>query len=252
MKLIIKKIERSAVKPSQPEKSPAFMALAVSSCIFLAIILVLAFISVKTKYFPVFAPVSVVFIDSEKQISDQHDTPAEETAVQTKQQFETTDSLDEQIITSSSPSWSYPEINNPELRNLPELSSLLPMESNKEELDYGATSFSLIEKSQPQKTIPPPPATSHPVQLARYKHTPLPPYPKSMRLARQEGVVTLLIRVDENGLPVRVSVADSSGIPELDKTSVQWVRQKWTFYPAIQGDNYVACDIKAPLRFKLQ
>lgn len=89
------------------------------------------------------------------------------------------------------------------------------------------------------------------MKLASYKDSPSPPYPSEARRAGQEGVVLLMIRIDKEGFPEKVSIAKSSGVKVLDEVSVQWVRKNWTFHPALEDRNPVASDMMAPVRFEL-
>lgn len=86
---------------------------------------------------------------------------------------------------------------------------------------------------------------------ARYKSAPLPPYPRSARSEGREGVVMLKLLIDEEGKPVEVCLAKSSGSSILDDVALDWVKNNWLFYPATDSAGPVESAMIAPLRFKL-
>lgn len=86
---------------------------------------------------------------------------------------------------------------------------------------------------------------------ARYKSAPLPPYPRAARSEGREGVVMLKLLIDEEGNPVDVCLAKSSGSSLLDDTALAWVKNNWLFYPATDETGPVESAMIAPLRFKL-
>jgi len=55
-----------------------------------------------------------------------------------------------------------------------------------------------------------------------------PPYPSASRRAGEEGTVLLAIVIDQDGRPLDISVARSSGYAALDESAVNAVR-KWRF-----------------------
>ncbi len=85
---------------------------------------------------------------------------------------------------------------------------------------------------------------------AGYLHTPLPPYPPSARRLAQEGVALARVYVGEDGRPVEVRLARSSGFAALDEAALGAVRG-WRFFPARRGAEPVASWIEVPLRFRL-
>lgn len=119
-------------------------------------------------------------------------------------------------------------------------------------------------QAKPQRTPPPataqartnpPPTESTPQGITakpRYKRNPHPPYPQAARVAQQQGVVHLLIRIDSQGNPERVSLSKSSGFKVLDDAAQTWVKSHWLFYPALSGSTPVPSTTIAPLRFTLQ
>jgi iron complex outermembrane recepter protein len=74
-------------------------------------------------------------------------------------------------------------------------------------------------------------------------------YPPQALAARQEGLVTLLVTVQEDGSVGDVQVAESAG--ELfDQAATNAVRQ-WRFTPARRGDTPIVSRIRIPFRFQL-
>jgi protein TonB len=79
-----------------------------------------------------------------------------------------------------------------------------------------------------------PPAVSNNPEVARpsdYLSAPRVTYPYEARKRRQEGSVLLLVEFNEDGLPVRVEVEQSSGIALLDSTARQHVNRTFRFKP---------------------
>lgn len=56
-------------------------------------------------------------------------------------------------------------------------------------------------------------------------------YPRQAQVQRQEGTVTLLINVGEDGVPTSVRVDNTSGSSVLDRYSIDWVRANWRWLP---------------------
>lgn len=249
-------------KPGERPKSPAGIALACSACAFLLLFGTLALIEIE--YVKVLlAPsqsVNMTVLDDEEN-SDAQDgdepseTPAEQRAVAVP--------VSPPVVAA---------VTAPANILLPPV--VCPLGPEAELIPVDPALFDLARAEYQEAdilpvTAPPAAARTHrpsgqtakppsaapsakPSRLARYKHTPLPPYPKSARQAGLEGIVILLIHVDKDGYPQRVSISQPSGIAALDDASVQWVARNWTFYPAInENDMPVECDVMAPIRFQL-
>jgi protein TonB len=77
-----------------------------------------------------------------------------------------------------------------------------------------------------------------------------PAYPETARRRGEQGRVLLRVAVSPTGLPVNVSVAESSGFPILDSAAVNAVEQ-WRFVPATRAGAPVAATAEVPLRFRL-
>ncbi|AOY01745.1 energy transducer TonB [Jeongeupia sp. USM3] len=86
---------------------------------------------------------------------------------------------------------------------------------------------------------------------ANYLANPEPPYPPQSRALGEEGVVTLRVKVGENGLPISVEVAKSSGFPRLDAVARNTIKNRWKFVPAKKGNDAVVGTVLVPIEFKL-
>ncbi|SDT92429.1 TonB family C-terminal domain-containing protein [Verrucomicrobium sp. GAS474] len=83
-----------------------------------------------------------------------------------------------------------------------------------------------------------------------YLRNPPPTYPESARRARQQGLVRLMVIVNEEGRPENIDVAGSSGYSDLDSAAVSAVRN-WRFRPAMEGGTPVKSRVSVPVRFRL-
>jgi protein TonB len=77
-----------------------------------------------------------------------------------------------------------------------------------------------------------------------------PAYPETARRRGEQGRVILQVNVSADGLPVTVSVAESSGYPVLD-AAAQAAVQRWRFVPATRGGASVPAVAEVPVRFRL-
>lgn len=77
-----------------------------------------------------------------------------------------------------------------------------------------------------------------------------PPYPESARRRGQQGRVVVQVNVSVEGLPLSVSIAQSSGVMVLDDAALAWVRQ-WHFVPASRGGTPVPGTAEIPVRYRL-
>lgn len=87
-------------------------------------------------------------------------------------------------------------------------------------------------------------------QLA-YASAPAPVYPRNALRDGIEGTVILEVTVDENGKPVDVVIATSSGSRELDRAAREQVLRAWRFQPAIQNGHAVRAIGRVPVNFTL-
>lgn len=74
-----------------------------------------------------------------------------------------------------------------------------------------------------------------------------PIYPRESALRGEQGTVTILIEVEENGRISDVTVKESSGFPTLDRAAVQHAQRAW-FFPPGKGKRMYEC----PIVFQLQ
>lgn len=84
-----------------------------------------------------------------------------------------------------------------------------------------------------------------------YLRNPAPVYPREARRKGWEGLVLLEVAVSREGLPLSVSIAQSSGYVLLDETAAKTVRG-WQFLPARMGSVPVASSVRVPVRFELE
>lgn len=79
---------------------------------------------------------------------------------------------------------------------------------------------------------------------------PHPPYPTLARRRGWEGLVVLLVLVDEMGTAQSVALHQSSGHDILDQSALNTVKS-WRFVPARQGGHTVPASVQVPIRFSL-
>lgn len=84
-----------------------------------------------------------------------------------------------------------------------------------------------------------------------YFNNPAPPYPEAARRMRREGVVTLLVTVETDGLASSISIRSSSGHQTLDDAAIKAV-QSWKFKPGEINGVAVQSKVEVPIRFSLQ
>lgn len=85
---------------------------------------------------------------------------------------------------------------------------------------------------------------------AAYLGNPQADYPAAALRRRLEGTVLLEVRVDAQGHPAQIAIANSSGADLLDEAAVAAVR-RWRFVPARLGPDAVAGSVRVPVRFRL-
>jgi periplasmic protein TonB len=89
---------------------------------------------------------------------------------------------------------------------------------------------------------------AHPVAGMESDRPPV--YPEVARRRGQQGRVLLQVNVSANGVPVDVTVAQSSGFASLDDAALRAVEQ-WRFVPATRGGTAVPAVAEVPVRFRL-
>jgi TonB family protein len=65
-------------------------------------------------------------------------------------------------------------------------------------------------------------------------------YPKIALDLGQQGTVTLLVTVDDEGKVVSADIRESSGSPILDQSAQDWVKRHWTIPPVNGGHVFLA------------
>jgi protein TonB len=88
--------------------------------------------------------------------------------------------------------------------------------------------------SKAPRPAPPVPAVSQEIVQANptdYLDAPRPEYPYAAQLKRQQGTVELLVSLDSEGRPGRVSIYRSSGWAILDDSARAQVLRHWLFKP---------------------
>ncbi len=82
-------------------------------------------------------------------------------------------------------------------------------------------------------------------------HTVAPKYPELARQAGVEGVVLVLVRIDETGRVTRAIPASTDANPLLVQAAVE-AAKKWLFTPAKQRDVPVEVDYVIPIAFRVR
>lgn len=90
-----------------------------------------------------------------------------------------------------------------------------------------------------------------PMGRAGYLDNPRPAYPLVARKRGIEGVVRLMVEVDEDGRARTVEICASSGHGMLDQSAVEAVRA-WRFVPARRAGRAIAASVEVPIRFSLR
>lgn len=78
-----------------------------------------------------------------------------------------------------------------------------------------------------------------------------PRYPPSLLKRKVSGRVVVRAMVDENGTVGEVSVKESSGHGEMDRSATNAIK-RWRFKPAIKGGRKVRAPVVQPFNFKVQ
>ncbi len=84
----------------------------------------------------------------------------------------------------------------------------------------------------------------------RYRENPEPAYPSQAKRRHQEGMVLLLVSVNETGTAEKVAIKQSSGFSLLDEAAMQAVR-RWKFEPGKLNEKEVSSEVEVPVKFKL-
>lgn len=106
-----------------------------------------------------------------------------------------------------------------------------------------------VESTPQQEAEPPGNARVDPVPDP--EACPQPAYPVAALRRGMQGVVTLLVEVDQEGAVTRVRVLESSGHGILDRAAQDGVAA-WRFTPATEGGQPVPGAARVPIRFRIQ
>ncbi|MCX7514621.1 energy transducer TonB [Frateuria hangzhouensis] len=117
----------------------------------------------------------------------------------------------------------------------------------------------LAEPPIPLPTIVPPVAGTMPTTLPgppieatlAYRSAPL-IFPRQAIRLHMHGTVLLRVLVDEQGKPMQVIVAQSSGHALLDRSARQQVLAGWRFQPAVVDGHAVRAWAQVPVNFELR
>lgn len=121
-------------------------------------------------------------------------------------------------------------------------------------VDQGTLQATVIEpvtvgSGQSEITLDPAPLAAS--QL-RYARAPAPAYPRAAARAGIEGTVLLKVLVDVDGLPLEVTLEQSSGDRSLDSQARNQVLKHWRFEPAMRNGRAVQAYGLVPVHFSLQ
>lgn len=123
-----------------------------------------------------------------------------------------------------------------------------------------------IPRSEPNQPFPepvatvehaqPPPTTSEAAgakttALPRSIFSPHPVYPAEALSKGETGRVILRVQVDDTGRVTAVSIDRSSGSRSLDAAAAKAIRQ-WRFNPATDNGTPIACQVRIPVRFRIE
>lgn len=86
---------------------------------------------------------------------------------------------------------------------------------------------------------------------ADYDRNPPPVYPNEAKKRGEEGIVILLIELNDRGGVNSVVVDQGSGFKSLDRAALDAVR-RWRFQPAKMAGIGIASSVKVPIRFELE
>ncbi|QEL57074.1 energy transducer TonB [Chromobacterium paludis] len=96
-----------------------------------------------------------------------------------------------------------------------------------------------------------PQAITEPLARGGYLNNPAPTYPSESQEDGEAGTVRLRVHVSAQGLPLDVSVQQSSGFFRLDRAALAAVK-RWRFIPAKRGDESIAYTFIVPVEFSLK
>ena len=72
------------------------------------------------------------------------------------------------------------------------------------------------------------------LKAIRETHT-IPPYPAPSQKLAEQGTTRLMVTLDRQGVPVKVTTDRSSGFALLDLTAADWVKLHWRWQPVVNA-----------------
>lgn len=82
-------------------------------------------------------------------------------------------------------------------------------------------------------------------------YNPAPNYPPRLHARGIEGTVDVVVRIDESGKVIGISVLNSSGYLDMDQEALDLVGRRWRFSAAIRNGKAVAEEIRVPILFSI-
>lgn len=135
----------------------------------------------------------------------------------------------------------------PEFIPPPEISIDLPVESS-------ATAITAVTDKKAPPAPPPAPKVEKVVTLPKAdprRPNSQPDYPSASRRLGEEGSVTLLLYVKEDGKVGEAKVDTSSGFPRLDEAATKEALRRWKFQPGTEDGKPKGMWHKVKVTFKL-
>lgn len=83
----------------------------------------------------------------------------------------------------------------------------------------------------------------------RFRHRAMPSYPSEAKMENKEGMVTLLLTIDQSGVLRNVEVVKHTGLEFVDE-ALRAIKSS-TFYPATHAGSAISCRALLTIRFKL-
>ena len=159
----------------------------------------------------------------------------------------------------------------PEIPEIPEKPEIPEIPETPETPEIPETPKALAVPDEPEQMVTPPRREPAPESAAegsagqsapaarqakidappRQRSSIRPDYPKGARQRGEQGDVVLTLAIGKSGEVERVSVAETSGFPELDDAAVA-AAKKARFTPARSGGKAVASQARLKLTFKLR
>ena len=114
----------------------------------------------------------------------------------------------------------------------------------------GPATAAMPGSTAPAAAPAPAPAVTQARFDADYLNNPVPVYPLTSRMMKEQGTVLLLVNVTAQGDAELVRVHQSSGRYRLDEAALEAVRH-WRFVPAKRGAQPIAASVIVPIVFEL-